>query len=310
MAHLTLAEAEDLVEAKLTAHRRERADGLPPSQGSVEDFVEAVKRSILKDFSGQISHVVARSRLDAIAIAEQHGCSRDDLVRGSMLDYDGFGGATSAPAVGAVMVSHLIGEIDLGEHLVSMEAVLKAHAEIAGTITLVEDDASNSLVILVPMPTRERRDALERLHCQDGPAVSYCDEDLYYWHDLPVPQEVITKDKWSLEEIQGLETTEIRRALAERLGAERVVQMMGATEIDHWTDPITGLSYVLLDCVSAGKRYLSLQSPPLHDGSQPTYIESVSVLCMTVRGARKWRATLLSENECDDNPELSYACER
>jgi hypothetical protein len=120
---------------------------------------------------------------------------------------------------------------------------------------------------------------------------------------------VIMRDEWTPQEIQALPTTEIRRALAERLGADRVLQMLECIDVDTWIAP-NGDCYRLVDAPIVQKRYLVMISPTLNDGSRPTYVESVALECTTAAGARLWRVSDLSPESCDAGADLTYAEER
>jgi hypothetical protein len=306
MAIMSAEQAIDYVSGLMLTHRGPNADGVAPS----DEAIEALRAEILEAFPQKcpVVTVVARSQLDAVRIAQEHGCPAEELYsRGAagemQLQYDSFGAATSSYSIGGTLVAHLCGEYDLKEMAGPIEhAVRTVHAEIAGSIFL-EGDGEPSVLIIVPLPTRERRDELKRLHCADGPAISYIDEDRWYWHGMAVPRDVIMRDQWSTSEIDELPNTEIRRALAERLGGAKTLDMMGATTIDERD------GYKLVGVARVAKRYLVMTSPVLRDGTTPIYIESVSRNCETALGARKWRVTELSESECDENPALKYVME-
>lgn len=79
-------------------------------------------------------------------------------------------------------------------------------------------------VVLTDRPYRIARDDQHRLHSADGMALEYRDGwGIYAWHGLRVPAEIITAnpDAWSIETIMDCENQEHRRAMIERMGAER-----------------------------------------------------------------------------------------
>jgi hypothetical protein len=165
----------------------------------------------------------------------------------------------------------------------------------------------------VKLPHTCERDNAWELHCADGPAIAWSDQEVYAWHGVIVPRSVIM-DPESLASGALKMTTEIRRAWAERLGWARALELLGATELSRQSEE--SLEYVLYS-VPSGERVLSKQSPPLLDGSQPTYVEQVSSQCATALGARAWQVPYAalglperSPADCDADPRLSYVWER
>src|SRR5690606_31496264 len=136
--------------------------------------------------------------------------------------------------------------------------------------------------ILSELPEVLVTDENNRPHCADGPSHRWRDGfALYYWHGIRVPRRLIeAPETYTAAEIKAETNSEIHRVFAERLGWDRYLELRGFRVLDTWTDPRTGLCYELLEPETrVGEfepRYLRMQSPPLHDGSQPYYIEPVS----------------------------------
>jgi len=180
-----------------------------------------------------------------------------------------------------------------------------------------------------------------RLHNDKGPALRYRDGyEVYCWHGVLVPERAINSpESFTHEELAEERNSEIHRCIAERLGWERYLYLRGVTKIDAWTCPSTGLQYQLLESVHRSgelePRYLKMQSPPLHDGSQPDFIEPVDPGLNSAQAARKWQIRISrdpgaryyrhgdvvvvyapreslywpSVDECNTNPQLEFVQE-
>jgi len=167
----------------------------------------------------------------------------------------------------------------------------------------------------VPLPTICLRDESFELHCATGPAIAWADQEIYAWHGVLVPKQLIMEPDSMTGEILK-QNTEIRRAWAERLGWANALDKLQANEMNRAKDPTTGLEYALF-AVPSGERVLTKQSPPLQDKTQPLYAEQVSSECKTALGARAWQIPWValglparSPTECDSRPEMIYEWER
>lgn len=86
-------------------------------------------------------------------------------------------------------------------------------------------------VILTERPNVLKRDGQFRLHCEEGPALTYPDGfSLYQWHGTPVPASLI-EEGWDLERIWREENTEVRRCAIERYGWPEFVQDSGLKQV-------------------------------------------------------------------------------
>jgi len=102
--------------------------------------------------------------------------------------------------------------------------------------------AYEDVVVFQDRPEYIKFDEVERLHCEDGPAIRYRDGySIYSWHGTRIPEEWITK-KAELAAVTALtwENVEQRRCACEILGWARVLRELDATVIDADEDPMIG----------------------------------------------------------------------
>jgi hypothetical protein len=83
----------------------------------------------------------------------------------------------------------------------------------------------DSVVVVTRKPNELHLDAEGRLHCENGIAVSYRDGwGLHAWHGIRVPAKVIENpDSITANDITGEANVEIRRAMLERVGYDRLL---------------------------------------------------------------------------------------
>ena len=177
----------------------------------------------------------------------------------------------------------------------------------------------DELFICSRRPSMIRRDDQLRLHCEDGPAIKFTDWEQFFWHGRRVPEKLIMDpESYTSEEIQSENNSEVRRALAEKLGWDRFIEKMEMVSIDKWQDPNTGLNYELLDFKKRDgdlqPRILKMQSPVVEDGTQPWYVEPVDPHLKTAQAARKWqlpnaKGDWFDVDDCHKNPELKFEVE-
>ncbi|MDQ7909759.1 hypothetical protein RB614_35085 [Phytohabitans sp. ZYX-F-186] len=137
------------------------------------------------------------------------------------------------------------------------------------------------LVVDWPAPHRPRP------HCADGPAIAWRDGwDLYAWRGVLVPRGVID-GAWTAEEWLAEPNAEVRRAVAERLGYERLLDARGARRVATdgygtlWRipDPNAGEDITLVDVMN---------STPEPDGSVKRYVLRVPPDQTVPRDAIGW----------------------
>ncbi len=165
--------------------------------------------------------------------------------------------------------------------------------------------ALDGLFLAIPYASVLKFDSAGNLHCGDGPAVSWGDDDQEWaWHGVWIPRELTDGSEITPEMYSGY-STEVRRACGEIRGWQFVSDLLGASVIDSWKDQVTGLTYELLS--GRGEKWLRKQSPVIKDGSQPTYIEPVHEDLESARAARRWQAPpYLTPAECEADPSLEY----
>ena len=92
-------------------------------------------------------------------------------------------------------------------------------------------------VILTERPTVLHRDGQARLHCEDGPALSYPDGfAIWAWHGVRVPQQLIETD-WNLKQIFDEPNAEIRRCAIEKIRWDQFIQESGLKKVASAPDP-------------------------------------------------------------------------
>lgn len=88
---------------------------------------------------------------------------------------------------------------------------------------------------LVRKPTRIEHDAQGRLHSATRPCIEYADGwSFYAWHGVCVPEKVILHpEEISKQDLLQESNLEVRRAIQERLGADRFVELLGGVYLDQ-----------------------------------------------------------------------------
>lgn len=170
--------------------------------------------------------------------------------------------------------------------------------------------------ILVRHAKCYRRDSGGQLHCKDGPSIEWYDgQRVYFWHSVQVPEKLImAPESYTADDYRAITSTEVRRAFGERYGWNQVVELIGSTLVNEWTDTATGLAYGLFRTESGagGRReqWLRKQSPVLMTTQQPIYFEPVHEDLRTAQAARKWQAVPeMRPEDCERDPVLTYGIE-
>ncbi|MHB8118650.1 MAG: DUF6745 domain-containing protein [Methanothrix sp.] len=133
--------------------------------------------------------------------------------------------------------------------------------------------------IVSRLPEKICRDEQHRLHSSDGPAISWHDGyRQFFWHGVSVQEKLIENPKTiTKQDIVSEKNAERRRAMFERLGIDRIVELIELIEVDEdiigdnevrllrsrEVDEIAGacLQYVKVRCPSTGRIY-HLSVPP------------------------------------------------
>ncbi|MCA9805102.1 MAG: hypothetical protein KC777_24200 [Cyanobacteria bacterium HKST-UBA02] len=89
-------------------------------------------------------------------------------------------------------------------------------------------------IFLSRNPVEFALDEQNRLHCEDGPALSFKDgHAIYFIHGVVVPEAVVTEPaSLTVEAIEAETNVEVRRIMIERFGLERYIEESGAVLID------------------------------------------------------------------------------
>jgi hypothetical protein len=132
-----------------------------------------------------------------------------------------------------------------------------------------------NLVVGVTMP-EVHLDNEQRLHRENGPAVSWGKDEFTWWHGTEVPTEWI-EDKESVDPQLALtwENIEQRRCLAEILGWDRILELLSPRVIDTQPTPgveggvdslleveLEGSAERFLRCTCGTKRIFAIPVPP------------------------------------------------
>jgi hypothetical protein len=97
-------------------------------------------------------------------------------------------------------------------------------------------------VILTNLPTSIKKDDEGRLHCDNGPAISYDNSDfeVYIWHGVRIPPEWIRDKSLTAEQALKHPQIEQRRAACEILGWHNVLEQLNSIIIDDHDDEEIG----------------------------------------------------------------------
>lgn len=97
--------------------------------------------------------------------------------------------------------------------------------------------ACSDFVLMIDNPIECKLDDRSRLHCENGPAVSWlCGDAEYFWHGVLTTQTAIMcPDKLAPEMVMAEKNAEGRRVLLNRMGWIRMLEDAGAELIDSAT---------------------------------------------------------------------------
>jgi hypothetical protein len=154
-------------------------------------------------------------------------------------------------------------------------------------------------LLVATIPSFMRTDNRLRFHSEDGPAFVWLGGEDYYWHGVRVPSKVILRpQEINVYEIRAQTNVEIRRAMIERIGDDKWIEMTGMRPIDY--NPVFGTLYV--EHFASGRPIARLRvtnrtaepdgtfktywlpiNPDLYDGSAGRFAQAAS--------ASMWRTT-------------------
>lgn len=128
----------------------------------------------------------------------------------------------------------------------------------------------------------------ERLHCENGPAISFADNySLYALDGIRVPEWVVTTpvNEMDPKKILDIVGADQKRVAIKKYGAQNMVKALGGKIIDNKTYDVGG-TYELIEVDWTGKRiYLKMTNPSL----KGVHIEPVHPDCKTVDQALGFR---------------------
>lgn len=153
--------------------------------------------------------------------------------------------------------------------------------------------ALEGLAICTERPLVVRRDDRGRPHAADGPALAWGDGvELFAWHGVGVPRSLILDPgSLTLADIDGEANVEVRRAMIERFGVERLVREGGAQLVHEdatgrlWSREVRGPRWSRDEPVVMVE---VLNSTPEPDGSRKTYFLRVPPDMRRAREAVAW----------------------
>lgn len=118
----------------------------------------------------------------------------------------------------------------------------------------------------IPLPIFE-------LHADGKPAVSYPGFDLYFWHNVAIPEYMgqVPSKEWKSEWLITEQNTEIRRILIENVGYEKIFKQLRAASVNSWREyeliriidsvDLEPISLLKMTCPSTGSVHV-LRVPP------------------------------------------------
>lgn len=121
-----------------------------------------------------------------------------------------------------------LGELGIPETVAPMRGMMEV-AKTAGWWWPLTDS-----VVITQRPDQLHRDAEGRLHCENGPAISYADGWAFWaWHGVLVPQQVIeAPHTLTTDQIIKEANAEVKRVMLERYGFETFMQNTNAEKLD------------------------------------------------------------------------------
>lgn len=175
----------------------------------------------------------------------------------------------------------------------------------------------DEIVVCIARPNTVKTDDKGNLHSQGGPAIAFDDGYAEYaWHGTWVTEQIIMKPETLTDkQITEEKNSEVSRAIAERLGWDKYLDIIGSVLIHKWFDETTSCHYELYDFKdrkgSLQPRLLKMESPELNDGTKPYYIEPVPPEAQTCQSARRWQCdpNRPGIEECNKNPSLVFEVE-
>ena len=174
----------------------------------------------------------------------------------------------------------------------------------------------NGFAIVCPRPSKITKDERKRLHGETSAAAEWSNgEKYYFWHGSRVTEKIITRPtEITRDDIVNEKNSEVSRVMAERLGWDEFMKRADTFLVDKWFDPAQKLHYELYDFKHRFElmpKLLKMESPELHDGTRPHYVEPVHPALKTCQAARRWQFQNMDGSwpepeECNANQELVF----
>ncbi len=97
----------------------------------------------------------------------------------------------------------------------------------------------DKICIICDRPLHLRFDSENRLHAEGESAIAFADGySLYFHHGVKLPEQYgkVHPDLWEAQWILDEKNAELRRLLIERIGYDRICQLLQAVELDSWQE--------------------------------------------------------------------------
>jgi hypothetical protein len=134
-------------------------------------------------------------------------------------------------------------------------------------------------------PCAVHRTAEGDLHCEDGPAIEWCDGyGQFYLHGVGVDEALVMTPAGEIDPARLLkeENAEVRREIVRKVGIDTIVAKLGGKSIDK----DGGYELLLLELGDGRRRpYLKMLNPSIGTW----HVEGVDPSCQTVAAALTWR---------------------
>ena len=257
--------------------------------GSVGDSVgRSVGSEVMAEVGASVRDSVRDAAWDSVAASVRAsvwapvGASVRDSVGDAAWDsvWDAVGG------------QHEAGWLSFYEYMRDVVGLAEQTAKLHGLWELAKSAGwiwpRKGLCLVSERPTALHRDSQGRLHCEDGPAITYPDGwAIYAIHGVRVPEQVVMKpSSLQVEQIDREANVEVRRVMMDRFGTDRYI-------LESGTEPVAMDDYgVLYRRDIAGDEPLVMvkvvNSTPEPDGSFRDYWLRVPPTMTTPREAVAW----------------------
>jgi hypothetical protein len=144
-----------------------------------------------------------------------------------------------------------------------------------------------------------KRNSSGQLHSDGSPCIEYKDGyKLWYLNGIDVGENIVMtpSEKLNPELVLKEKNADIQREIIRKIGAERCIKKLGATELDIWTDPKTNLKYKLLNFKlnNIDRKYMYFE----HAGLKNVwYAKPVPPEVKKASYGRAWILSMIEQNE-------------